>query len=182
MPNAQKDAVVTDLRAIVSQSKGAILTDYRGLTVAEVTNFRRKLRDVGAEYHIVKNTLFKIAIGDTLNSDLEKLLTGPTAIVFAKEDVVAPAKATIDFLIALKKADVKVKGGWIDGQIYSVDQVTALSKLPSREQLVAQLVGTLNAPISELVGTLDNIIGEFVRTVQAIADKQGGDQAEPSAA
>lgn len=177
MPNAEKERIVSELREIVAHSKGAILTDYRGLTVAEVTNLRRKLRDVDAEYHIVKNTLFKIAVGDGLSPEVENLLTGPTAIAFAHNDVVAPAKAVLDFLRDLKKPEIKVKGGWIDGKVYSVEQVTTLSKLPPREQIVAQLIGTLNAPLSELVGTLDNIIGEFVRTVQAIVDKrqEGGE-------
>lgn len=172
MPNAQKQQVVSELREIVSHSKGAILTDYRGLTVAEVTNLRRKLREQDAEYHIVKNTLFKIAIGvEELDPELDRLLSGPTAIAFAREDVVAPTKTVLDFLVALKKPDIKVKGGWIDGKVYTVEQVTALSKLPPKEQIVAQLVGTLNGPASEFVGTLSGIIGEFVRTIQAIADK-----------
>ena len=177
MPNAQKQLIVSELRDIAQGSKGAILTDYRGLTVAEVTTLRKRLRDVDAEYHIVKNTLFKVALGpDTISPELEKLLTGPTAIAFAKNDVVAPTKTLLDFLRELKKPDIKVKGGYIDGKIYSIDQVTALSKLPSREIIIATLVGTLNGPAAEFVGTLDNIIASFVRTIQAIADKvaEGG--------
>jgi large subunit ribosomal protein L10 len=174
MPNAHKASVVSDLRGIVKQSKGAILTDYRGLTVAEVTNLRKRLRGVDAEYHVVKNTLLKIALDGKVSPELEPLLTGPTAIVFAREDVVAPTKAVLDFLRELKKPDIKVKGGWIDGKVYDVAQVTALSKLPPKEQIVGQLVGTLNAPISNLVGTLDNIIGESVRTIQAIHDQKAG--------
>jgi len=174
MPNTQKHLIVSELREIVAQSKGAILTDYRGLTVAEVSNLRRRLRDSKAEYHIVKNTLFKIALGDKLTPELEKLLVGPTAIVFAQEDIVAPAKSILDFLRELRKQDIKVKGGFVDGRVYSVDQVTALSKLPPREQILGQLIGALNGPASEFVGTLDGIVAEFVRTIQAIADKQGG--------
>ena len=172
MPNAQKELIVSDLRDLAQGSKGAILTDYRGLTVAEVTRLRAKLRESNAEYHIVKNTLYKIALGkETVSPELEKLLTGPTAILFAKNDVVAPTKAILDFLRDLKKPDIKVKGGYIDGKIYNVDQVTALSKLPSREQIIATLIGTLDGPAANFVGTLDNIIGSFVRTIQAIADK-----------
>lgn len=172
MPNAQKQLVISELREIVAESKGAILTDYRGLTVAEVTNLRNKLREHKAEYHVVKNTLFKLAVGDKLTPELEPLLTGPTAIAFAREDVVAPTKAVLDFLTTLKKPEIKVKGGWIEGKIYSVEQVTALSKLPPKEQIIAELVGTLQSPVSELVGTLDGIIREFVYTLQAVADKQ----------
>jgi large subunit ribosomal protein L10 len=173
MPNAQKQLVISELRDIVTQSKGAILTDYRGLTVADVTNLRKKLRAVDAEYHIVKNTLFKIAVGEEAGAQLDTLLTGPTAIAFAKGDIVPTSKAVIDFLTALKKPDIKLKGGYIDGKIYNVADVTTLSKLPPKEQIIAQLLGSLNAPASNLVGTLNSIIGEFVRTIQAIADKQG---------
>jgi large subunit ribosomal protein L10 len=173
MPNAHKEETVAGLREILAGSKGAILTDYRGLTVSEVTSLRKKLRESKAEYHIVKNTLFKLALGDQISPELETLLSGPTAIVFAQEDIVAPAKAVIDFAGAAKKPDVKVKGGYLDGKVYSVAQVTAISKLPPREQIVAQLIGTLNGPVSSLVGTLDGIVSEFVRTIQAIADKRG---------
>ena len=171
MPKPEKELVVSELREIVAQSKGAILTDYRGLTVAEVTNLRRKLRALDTEYHVVKNTLFKRALGDKSVPELDALLHGPTAILFARNDIVAPTKAVLDFLKDLKKPDIKIKGGFIDGKVYSIDQVTALSKLPPREHIIGQLIGTLNAPVSQLVGTLDNIIGEFVRTVQAIADQ-----------
>ncbi len=172
MPNAQKELIVSDLRDLAQGSKGAILTDYRGLTVAEVTRLRLKLRESDAEYHIVKNTLYKIALGkEAVPAELDSLLTGPTAILFAKSDVVAPTKAILDFLRDLKKPDIKVKGGFIDGKIYNVDQVTALSKLPPREQIIATLIGTLDGPAANFVGTLDNIIGSFVRTIQAIADK-----------
>lgn len=174
MPNKQKVETVAELSDIFASSKGAILTEYRGLTVSEVSNLRKKLRAVDAEYHIVKNTLFRRALGDQLTPELESLLTGPTAIAFAHGDVVASTKAVLDFLREVRnKPEVKVKAGYIDGKIYTPEQVTALSKLPAKEQIIAQLIGTLNAPASELVFTLDNIIGEFVRTIQAIADNQG---------
>ena len=173
MPNAHKELVISDLREIIAQSKGAILTDYRGLTVAEVTNLRKKLRAVDAEYHIVKNTLFKIAVGDQAGADLDTLLSGPTAIAFAKGDVVPTSKAVVDFLTALKKPDIKLKGGYIDGKLYDVASVTALSKLPPKEQIIAQLLGSLQAPASNLVGTLDSILSEFIRTIDAVAQHQG---------
>ncbi len=177
MPKSRKELVISELKTIVDETKGALLTDYRGLTVAEVTTLRRKLRPMNAEYHVVKNTLFKKAASEEMTSLLENLLTGPTAIVFAKEDVVAPTKALIDFLRDLKKPEIKLKGGWIEGKIYDVPQLTAISKLPPKEQIVAQLIGSLNAPASNLVGTLNNILGDFVRTIQAVADKKSGETA-----
>src|SRR5579872_1147371 len=153
MPNPQKEETVAGLRELIAGSKGAILTDYRGLTVAEVTTLRRKLRESNAEYHIVKNTLYRRALGSDLDPGLDKLLTGPTAIVFAMDDVVQPAKAILDFVREARKPEVKVKGGFIDGKVVNAEQVTAISKLPSREQLMSTLVGTLNGPASSLVGT-----------------------------
>lgn len=180
MPNPQKDKTVAELRELIAGSKAAFLTDYRGLTVAEVTKLRIKLREQKAEYHIVKNTLFKVALGGEVIPELDTLLTGPTAIVFANEDIVAPAKSILDFVAASKKPEVKIKGGYLDGKVYTVEQVEAISKLPPREQIVAQLIGTLDGPISNFVGTLDGIISEFVRTIQAIAD-QKGEAAAPAA-
>ena len=173
MPNAEKVETVAELREIVGQAKAAILTEYRGMTVKEVSGLRAKVRPMDAEYHVVKNTLLKRALGDTLTPEMENLLSGPTAVLFTKGDVVAPTKATLDFLTALKKQEIKVKGGFLDGKVLSPADVTALSKLPPKEQLIAQVVGLIDAPISEFVGTLDNIVAEFVRTVQAIADKLG---------
>jgi large subunit ribosomal protein L10 len=158
------------LSDLVGRSKGAILTDYRGLTVAEITDLRRRLRETNAEYHVVKNTLFKRAVqdGEGLNPHLE----GPTAIAFALTDPVAPTKVLLDFI--REKRKVTLKAGWIDGRIYDEPQLTALSKLPPREVLIAQVVGGIQAPITGLVGTLQAIISDFVYTVQAIADKKQG--------
>ncbi len=172
MPNAQKELIVSELTALVKSSKGAILTDYRGLTVAEVSKLRTHLRDMDAEYHIVKNTLYKRALGNALTPELDELLKGPTAIVFAKGDIVAPSKAVLDFVRESRKPDVKVKGGYLDGKVLSMEQVTAISKLPSKEVLMGQLISSLDSPASGLVGTLNSIVSELVRTIQAIADKQ----------
>ena len=171
-PRADKVAVVTSLTDVFSGSSGAILTDYRGMTVSEISDLRKKLRPSGGEYHVVKNTLFKRAAGDSLSPELEGLLAGPTAIAFAKDDVVGVAKALLDFLRVLRKDEVKVKGGLVDGRIYSPDQVTALSKVPPKEVVQAQLVGTLQAPLSNFAGTMNGVLSEFAKTLQALADKR----------
>lgn len=172
MPNARKELQISELKEIMASSKGAVLTDYRGLTVAEITKLRVKLREQNAEYHIVKNTLFRIALGDQLSPGLDELLVGPTAIAFFKDEFTAPTKMVLDFVRDAKKQEVVVKGGYFEGKVYSTEQVVAISKLPSREQLIASVVGSINAPISEFVGTLDGILSSFVRTIQAIADKK----------
>jgi large subunit ribosomal protein L10 len=165
-----KEKAVQEMAALVEGCAGAILTDYRGLTVAEITELRKRLREAEAEYHVVKNTLFKRAISDGEN--LHTYLEGPTAIAFALKDPVQPTKILLDFIREKRKASVKA--GWIDGRVFDESQLTALSKLPSREILIAQVVGGIQAPITGLVGTLQGIISNFVYTLQAIADKQGG--------
>jgi large subunit ribosomal protein L10 len=162
--------MIQELADLVGRSKGAILTDYRGFTVSEITELRKRLREQGAEYHVVKNTLFKRALQD--GEGLIPYLEGPTAIAFALQDPVGPAKTVLDFMREKRKG--VVKAGFIEGQVYTEPQVGELSKLPSRDVLIAQVVGGIQAPISGLVGALNGILSNFVYTLQAIVDKQGG--------
>ena len=180
-PADAKVAVVTELRELVGQTKAAILTDYRGLSVAELTELRKKLRDVDAEYRVVKNTLFKLAAGDSMPvADMGEFLAGPTAIGFAKGDPVAVAKIILEYAQSHKA--MSVKAGVMDGRILTAAQVEALSKTPPREVLLSQMLGSLQSPIAGFVGTLGGIISNFVFTLQAIADKQApGADAEAAA-
>jgi len=170
IPTAEKEQAIQDLADLIGRSKGAILTDYRGFTVSEITELRKRLREQGAVYHVVKNTLFKRALQD--GDGLEQYLEGPTAIAFALQDPVGPAKAVLDFMKEKKKG--VVKAGYIEGVVYTEPQVGELSKLPSRDILIAQVVGGIQSPLSGLVGSLNGILSNFVYTLQAIVDKQGG--------
>jgi large subunit ribosomal protein L10 len=171
-PRADKVETVQELQELLGRTQGAIVTEYRGLTVSEITELRKRLRTNGGEYHVVKNTLVKRALGNKLTPELDKLLTGPTAIAFATTDTVDTTKALLAYLRELRKPEVKVTGGYVDGRVYGPDQVTELSKLPPREQILAQTVGTIQGPLSNFVGTLNGALSEFVRTLQAYADKQ----------
>ena len=180
-PAGAKVELVGELRELVGVTKAAILTDYRGLSVAEMTELRKKLRDVDAEYRVVKNTLFKLAAGDAMPvADMGEFLAGPTAIGFAKGDPVAVAKILLDY--ARDHKALSVKAGVMDGRVLSATQVDALSKTPPREVLLSQMIGSLQSPISGFVGTLNGIISNFVFTLQAIADKQGGGETATEAA
>ena len=180
-PAGAKVELVGELRDLVGQTTAAILTDYRGLSVAEMTDLRKKLRSVDAEYRVVKNTLFKLAAGDSMPiAEMGEFLSGPTAIGFAKGDPVAVAKILLDY--ARDHKAMSVKAGVMDGRILSAAQVDALSKTPPREVLLAQMVGSLQSPISGFVGTLAGIISNFVFTLQAVADKQGAGEAPAEAA
>ena len=170
-PAQAKIDVVADLKELNGKTQAWILTDYRGLSVFELTELRKKLRAVDAEFRVVKNTLFKLS-GDGILpvGDLDVHLAGPTAIGFAKSDAVGAAKVLVDY--AKEHKAITVKAGCMDGKVFGESQVVALSKTPPKEVLIAQMMGSLNAPITGLVGTLNGILSNFVFTVQAIADKK----------
>jgi large subunit ribosomal protein L10 len=171
MPTLQKEETIAELRTILEGSKAAILTDYRGLSVSDLTDLRKKLRAVDGEFHIVKNTLFKRAADGIITDEaFAAYLEGPTAVGFANSDAVAVSKTLLDY--AKDHKNLSVKAGFVDGRVYNQAEVVAISKLPSKEVLISQLLGSLNAPISNLVGTLLGITSKFVYTLQAIADQK----------
>lgn len=171
-PRADKVETVDEMQQVFNRASAAILTEYRGMTVSQITDLRGRLRKGGGEYHVVKNTLFRRAVGDSLTPELDNLLSGPTAIAFATEDAVVTTKALLDFLRELRNPAVVVKGGYIDGRVFTPEQVTALSKVPPREIVLGQTLGTLQAPLSNFVGLMNGALSEFVRTLQAYSDKQ----------
>jgi large subunit ribosomal protein L10 len=171
-PAGAKVELVAELRELVGQTQAAILTDYRGLSVAELTDLRKKLRESDTEFRVVKNTLFRRAAEGLMPvEEMDTHLSGLTAIGFAKGDPVAAAKVLVDF--ARDHKAVSLKAGVMSGRVFDAAQVEALSKTPPREVLISRMLGSLNGPISGFVGTLNGIISNFVFTLQAIADKQG---------
>ncbi|MBV8582753.1 MAG: 50S ribosomal protein L10 [Candidatus Eremiobacteraeota bacterium] len=169
MPTARKETAVRELRERLAASRNLFLTDYAGLTVEEITKLRGELRKDGNTYAVVKNTLFRIAAGD-LAKQLESFLAGPTGIVFAGEDPVAPAKALKTFHDATKK--VSVKAAYIDGRLVDAKQVATLASLPSRQELVAKLVGSLASPLRGLVTVLSGNQSGLVRVLNAIREQK----------
>lgn len=170
MPREDKVQLVRELREIIERSSALILTDYRGLTVSDITALRRKLREVGAEYRVVKNTLFELAATDLGYSDVSSYLSEPTAVAFVQNEPVAPAKALMDFIREHKIP--RIKGGLVEGKAYGPEQIQALSKIPPKEILVSQLLGSVQAPITGLVGTLNGLMANLVYTLQAVSEKK----------
>lgn len=169
MPTARKEAAVTELSERLAEAKNLFLTDYAGLTVEEITRLRRELRKDGTTYSVVKNTLFRIAAGD-LAGQLERFLAGPTGIVFAGPDPVAPAKALKTFSDTVKR--VAVKAAYIDGQVVDAAQVEKLAKLPPKNELIANLVGTIANPLRGLVTVLSGNQRGLVRVLDAIREQK----------
>jgi large subunit ribosomal protein L10 len=171
MPTARKETAVGELSEKLAAAKNLFLTDYAGLTVAEITKLRGELRKDGNTYSVVKNTLFRIAAGD-LATELESFLAGPTGIVFAGADPVAPAKALKTFSDTVKR--VAVKAAYIDGLVVDAAQVEKLAKLPPKIELIANLVGTLANPIRGLVTVLSGNQSGLVRVLNAIREQRAG--------
>ena len=171
----KKRAIVAELKDQLTTSKGVVLTGYKGLTVAVDTELRRELRAAGVTYHVVKNTMTRFAAQDAGLDELTTHLEGTTGLAFSKEDPVAPAKVICGFMKKNKLEDagiLTIKAGLVEGKIISDKDVKALADLPSREQLIAKLLGTMNAPIANTVGVLSAVISGFVRVVDAVREQK----------
>lgn len=167
----QKQQVVKDLSEKIGAAKAFVLADYRGLTVEQDTELRNALRKAGVEYKVVKNTMTKFAAKENGLVDLDIFLNGPTAIAISTTDPVAPAKVISEF--AKKYDKLEIKAGVVEGKVIDVDGVKSLAELPSREVLIAKVLGSFNAPISGFVNVLNGNIRGLVVALNAIAEQKG---------
>jgi large subunit ribosomal protein L10 len=165
-----KQAVVEDLADKLSRAKVVIATDYKGLDVEEMNALRRKLREAGCEYQVAKNTLLKRASKDTDSSLLEDAFKGPSAIAINFDDPVAPAKVLTEFAKGNNK--LEIKAGAMAGKALSLDDIKALSALPSREALLGQVLSVMNGVPTSFVRVLSGNISNLVNVLQAIKDKK----------
>ncbi len=162
----EKVAKVAELKELMTNSKCAILVDFCGLTVAQDTVLRRKMREAGVNYSVVKNTLLRIAAEEAGIEGLEAVLEHNTAIAVAPEDPVAVAKIICEF--AKENKALKVKIGVLDGKVISADEIKALAALPPKEVLIAKMLGSMNAPISGFVNVLQGTIRNVVYALEAV--------------
>ncbi|PWH13834.1 MAG: 50S ribosomal protein L10 [Ardenticatenia bacterium] len=165
----KKEAIVARYVAELSRSKAIFLTDYRGLTVANIQALRAKLREAQGGYMVVKNTLAQIALEKMGWPVPEELLTGPIAIGFAYGDIAAVAKLLMEY--ARETKVLQVKGGVVEGRVLDAAQVGAVADLPPREILMAQLLGLIQQPAARLAGVLNAAGSKLAATIQAYADK-----------
>lgn len=163
-----KQPIVQAIAEEIKDAQSVVLVDYRGLTVAEDTELRKQLREAGIVYKVYKNTMMKRAFEGTECEALESCLEGPSAIAISKDDATAPARILCKF--AKDAPALELKGGIVEGTAYDVAGLTELSKIPSREELLSKLLGSLQSPISN-----------FARVIKQIAE-QGGAAAETEAA
>jgi large subunit ribosomal protein L10 len=176
MPTAQKAAQIDDLVDRLSRSQLTIIADYRGLSVDALQGFRARIRPLDAEFKIAKNTLTRIAAEQVGIEGLERQLEGPTAILFAYGDVVAPAKAVSDF--ARTSRILQVRAGVMNNTVINAADVEAISSLPPKEELLGKLVGLLASPMARTVGVLSGPSRSIVYLANARVEKLGGGTAE----
>ena len=159
MPNskvlAAKQSIVEELKERLSVAQAGVIVDYRGITVEEDTALRKSMREANVDYRVVKNTLLNFAVKGTEYEAIAPYLEGPTAIAIGVEDPIAPAKVLGDFIEKAKK--VTIKTGFIDGRVVDVAEIEKISKLPSKEELLAKAFGSMKAPITNLARVLNQI-------------------------
>ena len=170
-PRPEKVAVVDEVRERISSTEAVVITDYRGLDVPALADLRRQLRDAGGDYKVYKNTLTRFAARE-LNLDLDEVLVGPTALAFvgarddgSPGDAVSLAKALCQY--AEGSNFLSIKGGVLDGQVISADEVNALSKLGTRTEILAEILGLLEAPMTEMAGLLEAPLVEMAGLLDA---------------
>ena len=167
-----KVKAIESIKGDFSEVKDFIFTDYRGLTVEQITELRNKLRENDAVYKVVKNRFAKIALKELDQPAVDEHLTGPTAVALSTGEAGPVAKALVEFA---KNGVLKIKGGIVDGNVFDSDQMVAFSKLPTKSELIAKLMGTMKAPVQNMVYILHGVPQKLVRTLQAVADKKASE-------
>lgn len=175
MPSAKvldiKKQEVANMVEKLKKAQSGVLVDYRGLTVSEDTELRNKLREAGVEYKVVKNTLTRFAANEVGFSELDSVLNGPTSLAISYDDPVAPAKVIADF--AKNNENLEIKSGFLDGKVISLDEIKQLANTPSKDVLIAKILGSLNSPVSSLARVLQAIVDKGVE----FADMTSADDA-----
>lgn len=174
MNKTQKQDIVKELHDKFDTAKAAILTDFKGLSVAEITEFRVELRKANIEYRVVKNTLARRAAKDTSAEQFDKYLTGPTGVILGYDDPVTPAKAVMDFVkkmeLAKKQDKFTVRVGIIEGSLADANQLKAIASLPSRTELLSNMAAGFQAPASKMARLLNATVARLGYALTALKD------------
>lgn len=167
---AFKSEKIDALKSKIEKAQVAIVTDYKGYSVEEITKLRRSLQKDGGDYMVVKNTLAKIAIKGTQFEVLEDALKGSMALAFGFEDQVSPAKAVSKFIKETKKGEIMAAA--LDGKLLSAAEANALASLPSKEELYAKMLGCINSPATGIAGSVSAVMAQLTRAVAAVRDQK----------
>jgi len=167
---AFKENKISLIKEKIDKAQVAIVTEYKGYTVEEITNLRRSLQKEDGDYMVTKNTLAKLAIKDTPYEVLADSLKGPIAIAFGFGDQVAPAKALSKFIKDTKKGEIIAAA--MDGRLMSAAEAKALANLPSKAEIYAKMLGSINSPASGIVGGINGVMSALVRAIAAVRDQK----------
>ncbi len=167
---AFKSDKVAQIKEKVEKAQVAIVTEYQGMSVEEITKLRRSLQKEDGDYMVTKNTLAKLAVKDTNYEPLTELLTGPIAIAFGYGDQVMPAKALAKFIKETEKG--KIVGAVLDGKLLSADEAKALASLPSKQEIYAKMLGCINSPASGIANSINAVMSQLTRTMAAVRDQK----------
>ena len=167
---AFKSEKISQMKEKIEKAKVAIVTDYKGLSVEEITKLRRSIQKEDGDYMVTKNTLAKIAVKGTEYEVLTDALTGPVAIAFGFEDQVAPAKALAKFIKESKKGEILAAA--MDGKLLSAAEAKALASLPSKQEIYAKMLGCINSPASGIANSVNAVMSQLTRTMAAVRDQK----------
>ena len=167
---AFKSEKIDAIKTKVEKAQVAVITEYKGFSVEEITNLRRALQKEGGDYMVTKNTLAKVAIKDTQYEVMADLMKGPIAIAFGFEDQVSPAKVVSKFIKDTKKGEIL--GAVLDGKLLSVEEAKALANLPSKEELYAKMLGSINSPATGITLGINGVMAALTRAVAAVRDQK----------
>lgn len=171
LTRVEKQAQIDALKGTLIPAQGLFAMDFTGLSVGEITELRRRVRDANGSYVVVKNTLARIALAESSNASLNQIVTGPTAVAYTSGDIVTLAKALADFAKGHDK--LKFRGGLVEGQLLDPKQANAVAMMPSKAELIARLLYLLQSPVRRLVVALNWPVRSLAMSVKEIANKQG---------
>lgn len=167
---AFKSEKIDAIKSKIEKAQSVIITEYQGLTVEEITKLRRETQKGGGDYMVTKNTLAKIAVKGTAYELLADKMTGPIALAFGFEDPVSPAKAVTKFIKEAKKGEIL--GSVLDGKLLSVEETKALAALPTKEELFAKMLGSINSPASGIANSINAVMSQLTRAMAAVRDQK----------
>ena len=167
---AFKSEKISQIKEKIEKAKVAIVTDYKGLSVEEITKLRRSIQKEDGDYMVTKNTLAKLAVKGTEYEILTDALTGPVAIAFGFEDQVAPAKALAKFIKESKKGEILAAA--MDGKLLSAAEAKALANLPSKQEIYAKMLGCINSPASGIANSINAVMSSLTRAMAAVRDQK----------
>ena len=170
MPTPQKEAILKDTQQRIADVRGIYLADFTGMTVQSLSLLRKRCREQGVQFRVIKNTLLKRAFNERGIKELDDHLAGPTGLVFNAVNEMAPAKILADFAKEFEKP--RIKAAVVDGRLYDTKAISQLAKLPSREVLLSQLLGTFVAPMSSFLGAVNALLATPANMADALAKEK----------